>query len=135
MATTLTPQQMKEFVRNHFEDFVNKRKADVIRKNMTPDFYDHNGPGNKPTDVKGDEDMMVGMYKAMPDLHLTIEHLVAEGDRVVGQNVWRWKDHQTGKDMEFHGFVMWRFEGDRIAERWATVTPPSEDHGTLWQGK
>lgn len=135
MATTLTPQQMKEFVRNHFEDFVNKRKADVIRKNMTPDFYDHNGPGNKPTDVRGDEDLMVGMYKAMPDLHLTIEHFVAEGDRVVCQNVWRWKDHQSGKAMEFHGFVMWRFEGERIAERWATVTAPAEDHGTLWQRK
>jgi hypothetical protein len=26
--------------------------------------------------------------------------------------------------MEFHGFVEWRFEGDRIAERWATVTAP-----------
>ena len=135
METTLTPQQMKEFVRNHFEDFVNNRKADVIRTNMTPDFYDHNGPGNKPTDVQGDEDMMVGMYKAMPDLRLTIQHLVAEADRVVCQNVWRWKDQQTGKDMEFHGFVMWRCEGNRIAERWATVTAPAEDHGTLWQRK
>jgi hypothetical protein len=28
--------------------------------------------------------------------------------------------------MEFHGFVEWRFEGNRIAERWATVTPPKE---------
>ena len=133
MATTLTPQQMKEFVRNHFEDFVNNRKADVIRKNMTPDFYDHNGPGNKPTDVKGDEDMMLGMYKAMPDLGLTILHLVADGDRVVCQNVWRWTDHQTGKAMEFHGFVMWRFEGNKIAERWATVTPPAE--GTPWRAR
>jgi hypothetical protein len=24
-------------------------------------------------------------------------------------------------------FVLWRFEGDKIAERWATVTPPAED--------
>ena len=135
MATTLTPQQMKEIVRNHFEDFVNNRKAEVIHKNMTPDFYDHNGPGNKPTDIKGDEDMMLSMYKVMPDLHLTIQQLMAEGDRVVCQNIWRWKDHQTGKEMEFHGFVMWRFEGDRIAERWATVTTPAEDHGTLWQKK
>jgi hypothetical protein len=66
MATGLTPQQMKEFVRQHFEDFVNKRNAGVIRKNMTPDFYDHDGPGGKPTDLTGDEHMMVGMYKAMP---------------------------------------------------------------------
>ena len=38
MATTLTPDQMKAFVRNHFEDFVNKRNAAVIHTNMTPDF-------------------------------------------------------------------------------------------------
>lgn len=34
MATTLTLEQMKEFVRDHFEDFVNKQNAAVIRRNM-----------------------------------------------------------------------------------------------------
>ena len=28
--------------------------------------------------------------------------------------------------MQFDGFVLWRFEGDKIAERWATVTQPAE---------
>jgi hypothetical protein len=28
--------------------------------------------------------------------------------------------------MEFHGFVEWRFEGEKIAERWATVTQPTD---------
>jgi len=37
MATMLTLDQMKAFVRSHFEDFVNKRKAAVIQANMTPD--------------------------------------------------------------------------------------------------
>jgi hypothetical protein len=73
MATNLSLEQMKTIVRDHFEDFVNQRNAGVIRKNMTPDFYDHDGPGGKPTGVEGDEQMMVNMYKAMPDLHLTIE--------------------------------------------------------------
>jgi hypothetical protein len=54
MATTLTSDQMKQFVKDHFEDFVNKRNAAVIRKNMTPDFYDHDGPGGRPTDLAGD---------------------------------------------------------------------------------
>ena len=35
MATRLSLDQMKKFVREHFEDFVNKRNAAVIRKNMT----------------------------------------------------------------------------------------------------
>lgn len=128
MATHLTTEQMKQFVRSHFEDFVNKRNAAVIRKNMKPDFYDHDGPGGKPTDVEGDEQMMLAMYKKMPDLHLTIEDMVAENDKVVCRNIWRWTD-ASGKKMQFQGFVLWRFEGDKIAERWATVTPPSEATG------
>ena len=132
MATKLSGEQMKQFVKAHFEDFVNNRKATVIRQNMTADFIDHDGPGGKPTGVEGDERMMLGMYKAMPDLHLTIEEMVAEGDRIVCRNIWRWTDPASGKKMQFHGFVLWRFEGNKIAERWATVTPPAE--GTAWAG-
>ena len=127
MGTSLTPQQMKEFVRNHFEDFVNRRKAAVIRTNMSPDFNDHDGPGGKPTGVEGDEQMMVGMYKAMPGLRISIEDMIAEGDKVVCRNIWRWTDSASGKRLQFHGFVLWRFEGNKIAERWATVTPPAEE--------
>src|SRR5262245_24690364 len=117
---------MKEFVRNHFEDFVNRRKAAVIRTNMTPDFYDHDGPGGKYTAVQGVEQMMRVMYKTMPDLRISIEEMIAEGDKVVCRNIWRWTDSASGKRLQFHGFVLWRFEGDKIAERWATVTAPAE---------
>ena len=104
MATDLTTDQMKQFVRNHFEDFVNRRKAAVIHTNMTPDFFDPDGPGGKPTDVAGDE-----------------RH---SGLQVLGAR---------GKKMQFHGFVLWRFEGGKIAERWATVTPPAEQAAwTSW---
>ena len=105
MATNLALEQMKQIVRD--------------------DFYDHDGPGGKPTGVDGDEHMMANMHKVMPDLHLTIEEMIAEGDKVVCRNIWRWTD-ASGKRMQFQGFVLWRFEGDKIAERWATVTPPSD---------
>jgi predicted ester cyclase len=127
MATSLTPDQMKRFVRAHFEDFVNNRDAAAIRRNMTPDFCDHDGPSGKPTGVDGDEQMMLAMYQSMPDLRLTIEDMIAEGDKVMCRNVWRWTDSASGRKMQFRGFVLWRFEGDRIAERWATVTPPAPD--------
>ena len=130
MPTNLTTDQMKQFVRKHFEDFVNARNASVIRQNMTPDFYDHDGPGGKPAGVEGDEQMMLAMYRSMPDLRITIEDMIADDDKVVCRNVWRWSDAVSGKKMQFHGFVLWRFEGNRIAERWATVTSPAE--GTEW---
>lgn len=127
MATQLTLEEMKQFVKRHFEDFVNNREAGVIRTNMTPDFYDHDGPGGKPAGLEADEKMMIAMYKSMPDLRVNIEDMIAEGDKVMCRNVWRWRDATTGKKMQFHGFVLWRFEGDKIAERWATVSQPAEE--------
>jgi predicted ester cyclase len=125
VATRFSTDEMKEFVRQHFEDFVNNKKPEVIQQNMTPDFYDHDGPGNEPTGVQGDEEMMRKMYLLMPDLRITIDEMIAEGDRVVCRNRWNGTNSQTGQAMEFHGFVEWRFEGSKIAERWATVTPPA----------
>ena len=130
MPTHLSPDEMKQFVASHFEEFVNGRNAAVIHTNMTPDFYDHDGPGGKPADRKADEQMMLNMYRMMPDLRIGIEDMVAEGDKVVCRNVWRWTDTATGKQMQFQGFVCWRFDGSKIAERWATVTPPLE--GSSW---
>ncbi len=126
MPTSLSSSAMKALVRQHFEDFVNNRKAEVIRHNMTPDFLDHDGPGGKETGVEGDEAMMRGMYGLIPDLRITIEEMIAEGDKVVCRNRWQGTNAKTGRKVEFHGFVEWRFEGDKIAERWATVTAPTE---------
>jgi predicted ester cyclase len=93
---------------------------------MTADFYDHDGPGGQPTGVAGDEEMMRRMYQLFPDLQITIDEMIAEGDRVVCRNRWQGTNAKTGRKTEFHGFVEWRFEGDKIAERWATVTAPTE---------
>jgi predicted ester cyclase len=126
MPTSLSTVQMKELVRQHFDDFVNKQKAEVIRRNMTSDFFDHDGPGGKPAGVEGDEAMMRSMYEVFPDLHITIEEMIAEGDKVVCRNRWEGTNAKTRRRIEFHGFVEWRFDGDKIAERWATVTAPIE---------
>src|SRR6516225_11349558 len=105
---------MKQLVRSHFEDFVNKRNAAAIHKNMATDFYDHDGPGDKPTDAKGDEQMMIAMYKSMPDLRLTIEDMIAEGDKVMCRNIWRWTDGTLG-------------DGDASSRRYGLVVV--EGHG------
>jgi predicted ester cyclase len=51
--------------------------------------------------------------------------MIAEGDKVMCRNVWRWTDPASGNEMQFYGVVLWRFEGNKIAERWATVTAPA----------
>ena len=47
-----------------------------------------------------------GALKRFPDLHVTIEDMIAEDDRVVVRNYWTPTDSQ--KKLEFRGIVIWR---------------------------
>ena len=119
-------QRNKRLVIEHFDDFVNKKDLNAIDRNMAADFYDHDGPGGKPSGRDGDRAMMAAMHKLFPDLNVEVKDALAEGDKVVVRNFWTGTNAETGKRMEFHGFVLWRIEDGKIAERWATVTPLHE---------
>jgi predicted ester cyclase len=117
----------KQFVRDHFEEFVNRKNSAIAYRNFTPDFLDHGGPYSETTGQEATKRMMDGMYAQYPDLSVTIEDIFAEGDRVVARNIWRGTDATTGKRMSFEGIVIWRFAHGRLAERWARIEPPRED--------
>ena len=58
MTENMPLERNKEFVIGHFDDFVNKKDLGAIDRNMAVDFYDHDGPGGKPTGREGDKAMM-----------------------------------------------------------------------------
>ncbi len=39
--TGMTQAEMKRFIRNHFEEFVNRKNLDIADVNFAPDFVDH----------------------------------------------------------------------------------------------
>jgi predicted ester cyclase len=116
----------KQLVVSHFDDFVNRKDLGAIDRNMAPGFVDHDGPGGKTTGTDGDRAMMAGMHRMIPDLRVEVKDALAEGDKVMVRNLWTGTRADTGERIEFHGFVLWRVAGGKIAERWATVTPMHE---------
>lgn len=120
----MTAEQAKAFVRHHFEEFVNNKNHDVVRQTLSDDFCDHDGPNGRPTDREGDRRLMIAVHEQIPDLHVTIEDMIAERDKVVCRNVWRGTT-KSGRPVEFAGIVIWRLAGGKIVERWASVALPS----------
>ena len=120
----LSREEMKTFVRNHFEDFVNRKQSDVALKNFSEDFLDHDEPGGPAIGAQAAKTMMEAAYEKWPDLHVTVDDILAEGDKVMVRNHWRATELDSGRQIEFHGFVLWRFAHGKIVERWATITPP-----------
>jgi predicted ester cyclase len=57
-------------------------------------------------------------------MRVTIDDIIAEGDKVVVRNTWTGTDRETGRKIRFSGIVIWRIEGRKLVERWAYLEPP-----------
>jgi predicted ester cyclase len=124
--TGFTHAEAKEFIRNHFEEFVNKKNVEIGNANFAPDFVDHGAdvPPGMPPGPAGAIQYVSGALRKLPDLRVQIEDMIAENDRVVVRNHWTATDSQTGRKLEFRGIVIWRIADRKIVERWAYLEAP-----------
>jgi predicted SnoaL-like aldol condensation-catalyzing enzyme len=124
--TGLTSREVREFIRNHFEEFVNKKNVEVGKVNFAPDFVDH-GADVPPGMVQGPAgaiQYVSAALKKFPDLHVQIEDMIAEDDKVVVRNHWTATDPDSARRLEFRGIVIWRIANRKIVERWAYLEKP-----------
>ncbi len=127
----MTVPEMKAFVRNHFEEFVNRKNIEIADVNFAPEFVDHGAdvPPGTPPGPAGAKAYVGGAYIKFPDLHVTIHDLIAEGDKVVVRNTWQGTEAATGTVFQFSGIVIWRIAHRQLVERWAYLQTPHPKQG------
>lgn len=125
-VTGFTPGEMKDFVRNHFEEFVNRKNISVGDINFAPEFVDQGSdvPPGMPPGPEGAKQYVGGALKKFPDMHVTVEDIIAEGDKVVVRNTWRATNPANGLKLQFAGIVIWRIAHRQLVERWAYLETP-----------
>ena len=126
----MTNEEMKEFVRRHFDDFVNKQDLSAADRNFAPEYQEHGTdvPPGSPPGPEGPKTYLAAAFKRFPDIHVTIHDIIAEGDRVVVRNTWQGTDSQSGHKVEFGGIVIWRIAHGQLVERWAYLSAPHPVH-------
>jgi steroid delta-isomerase-like uncharacterized protein len=117
-------EENKEKARLSWE-IVNQRDTDLIEEIYPADFVWH----EPDQDIRGYEQakhFVSTFFKALPDINITIEDVIAEGDKAVTRYTIR-GTHQgeteefgppTGKQMELKGITIHRFEDGKIVEEW-----------------
>jgi steroid delta-isomerase-like uncharacterized protein len=125
----------KMIVRRQFEELINNRNLAILDTDMAAGFVDHEAPPTQPPGPDGVKQWIKRLHQDVPDLHVTIEDIVAEGDKVVVRNTWRGTHTgpfmgmaPTGKRFALKGMVLWRLADGKLMERWATL-----DHWGLRQ--
>jgi steroid delta-isomerase-like uncharacterized protein len=115
-----------------FCDAANSGDAELISKTIdelvAPDALMRTPLPIKATGAQLLKQVFARLHRAYPDLHITIEDLIEEGDKVVSRNTVT-GTHQgeymgippTGKSVTYNEIFIARFAGGRIAETWGVV--------------
>src|SRR5438105_4494882 len=130
MPTTET--ERNKAIYRRFCDAMNTNDAEIISKAIDelvePDALIRTP---LPIAVSGAQALKVvfaTLQRAYPDIHVTVEDLIAEGDKVVGRNSVT-GTHQgeymgippTGKSVTYNEIFIFRVLNGRIAETWGVV--------------
>jgi steroid delta-isomerase-like uncharacterized protein len=107
-----------------YGEVFNAGKLELINELFASNFVDHD-PSNPLPGLEGVR-QLVSMYRgAFPDLHLTIEDEITEGDKIVTRFTGR-GTHKgllmgippTGKRVTITAIDILRFENGKIVEHW-----------------
>jgi steroid delta-isomerase-like uncharacterized protein len=126
---TAAEEQNKELIRRWVEEFVNARALDRIGDFMAEDCYDHSAmPGMNPEGIEGPRSLFQTMFTAFPQIHVTIEDQVAEGDKVMTRARFRGRHEgdffgfaPTGREFDIEGIEILRIENGKVKERWGGI--------------
>ena len=106
-------------------EIVSQRNPDLIEEFYPPEFVWH----EPDRDIRGYEQakqFVSTFFEAFPDINISVEDVIAEGDKVVSRYTGR-GTHQgetedfgppTGKQLEVEGITIHRIEDDKIVEEW-----------------
>jgi steroid delta-isomerase-like uncharacterized protein len=120
----MSTEENKAIVRRWFEEVINHKRVDRAGELVTQDYVDHGAlPGQAPG-LEGAKQKWAMYIAAVPDLHGTVEDMLAEGDEVAA----RWTaegTHQgellgvpaTGKRFRFTGISICRLAEGKMAEQ------------------
>jgi steroid delta-isomerase-like uncharacterized protein len=117
----------KMLARRYIQEAWNRGNLGVIDELFAPDYANHNASLGQAPGVEGLTAMIASFREAFPDLHLTIDDLIAEGEKVVT----RWTargTHQgtllgvppSGKQVTVTTIAIDRFVAGKITDHWAT---------------
>lgn len=123
-CATSPTQHNKEIARRVFAEVLSDGHFDRASELYSSDFINHGLHDS--VALKEDQDAARGWKQAFPDLVITPEKLIAEGDLVSVYWIARGTNtgsgnglNATGKSLETTGITIWRIVDGRITDEWS----------------
>ena len=79
----MSADENKLLVRRYYEEVVNTGNVDLLTEFISPDYVEIHNNTRHPIGLEGAKEHILGVRETYPDLHLTVEQQIAEGQWVV----------------------------------------------------
>ena len=79
----MSVEENKAVARRHVDEILNKGDLSAVDEFIAPNFVGHTFSGQEYKGPEGCKPILTMWRKAFPDIHYTIDDIVAEGDNVV----------------------------------------------------
>jgi predicted ester cyclase len=79
----VSADENKTLVRRYYEEVVNTGNVDQLAEFISPTFVEVYNNTRHPIGLEGAKQHVLGVRETYPDLHLTVEQQIAEGEWVV----------------------------------------------------
>ena len=106
---------------------MNRKNVALMNEMVSPRFVNRDALPGVPSDRAGYRQQVANFVATFPDIHLTIEDLIAEGDKVVcrmtasGTHTGNVSERPpAGRKATWAAILIFRIEDGKIVERWET---------------
>jgi len=123
----MSTEQNKALIRKHFESINNKDLKSALTQ-ISPCLVDHGLRRSLPLGPQGMRIFFDLQFSAFPDLHATIDDMIAEGDKVVARVTICGTNHgsfmgmpPTGKQATWSLIDISRIANGKMVEHWVEI--------------
>lgn len=114
----------RQLVARFYADVINAKRLDVLDELVADDFIEHGSPPTTGRD--GFRAFLADLVEGLPDVELSVEDWIVEGDRVVARCLVNGTHRgelfgyaPTERRIGWSAIHIWRVVGGRLAERWS----------------
>ena len=121
----MSVENNKTLIRRLYDEALNKGNLAVVDEILAPNYVRHGLASGAPTGPESTKQVFAMMRTAFPDLRITVEPVVGEGDKVAAQLIHS-GTHKgefmgiapTGKQVMVTTIGIYRFAGSKLEESW-----------------
>ena len=100
-------------------DAVNDNTPEVVYELYAPDFVDRSAFPDQIPGPAGIEQAIVDFNAILPDITVTVDSIIAEGDQVATREIWQGTDPSSGQVVMGTTLHFWHIEDGMIVEEWS----------------